>query len=64
MKKAQHRNRVLPDSMLKHAVSYPDNLLEDLLRARSLGCDLEALGYPNFLIRLYRRAIHSRRVMS
>ena len=48
----------------KHFVSYPDNLLEDILRARSLNCGLEELGYPHFLVQLYRKAMRSRRVMS
>ena len=49
----------------KHADhSYPENLLEDILRARSLNCDLETLGYPAFLVKLYRKALHSRGVMS
>ena len=48
----------------KRGHSYPENLLEDILRARSLNCDLEMLGYPSFLVKLYRKALHSRRVMS
>ncbi len=47
---------------LKRDAAYPENLLEDILRARSLNCDLESLGYPHFLVKLYRKAIHSRRV--
>ena len=52
-----------PSKQLKNQVSYPENLLEDLLRARSLNCNLEALGYPSFLVKLYRKALHSRCVM-
>lgn len=48
----------------RHVRSYPENLLEDILRSRSLNCDLEMLGYPSFLVKLYRKALHSRRVMS
>ncbi len=43
---------------------YPDNLLEDILRTRSLNCRLESVGYPQFLVKLYRRAMHSKRVMA
>ena len=58
-----NKNNQGSSEQLKHQVSYPENLLEDLLRARSLNCNLEALGYPSFLVRLYRKALHSRSVM-
>lgn len=47
---------------LRGVFSYPENLLEDLLRSRSLSRGLEALGYPDFLVKLYKRALRSRSV--
>ena len=44
--------------------SCPENLIEDLLRSRSLSRGLESLGYPDFLVRLYKKALHSRRIMA
>ncbi len=48
---------------LKAAFSYPENLLEDILRARSLTRGLEALGYPDFLRKLFKKALHSKGIL-
>ena len=43
--------------------SFPENLIEDLLRLRSLSRGLDSLGYPDFLIKLFKKNIHSRKVL-
>lgn len=64
MKNKIHEKSDLPGLGFGHTIPYPHNLVEDLMRMRSLGCNLESLGYPRFLVRLYRRALHCRKVMS
>lgn len=52
------------DRTMGDSTTVPQNLLQELRRVRSLNRGLEGLGYSYFLLKLYRKAMHSKSVMN